>query len=63
MTEVDYPINKISAVGPGLICAQTGVKSHFTVYTGYIPGSKLCADLPDPRPHLDFDIEGKKSKF
>ena len=59
MSDKEYPIKKISAVGAGLISAQTGVKAHFTVYTGYIPGSKESASLPDPRPHLDFHIEGK----
>lgn len=58
MSDKEYPIKKISAVGPGLISAQTGVKAHFTVYTGYIPGSKEAANVPDPRPHLDFAISG-----
>lgn len=30
MADKEYPIKKLSAVGPGLISAQTGVKAHFT---------------------------------
>ena len=53
-----YDIKKISAVGPGLISAQTGVLAHFAVYTGYFPSSAQCAHMADPRPLLDFHIEG-----
>lgn len=53
-----YDIRKISAVGPGLITAQTGVLAHFTVYTGYFPDSAQCAHMADPRSKLDFHIEG-----
>ncbi|RWS17761.1 Cheerio / Filamin-A/C -like protein [Dinothrombium tinctorium] len=55
---VNYSIKNISAIGPGLLQGQTAVPCHFTIYTGYFPGSQSSKGVPDPRDALDFEIEG-----
>lgn len=55
----DYDINKISAAGPGLVQAQTGVANHFTIYFSDYSAIKVRANPhEDVREALDFQFEG-----
>jgi hypothetical protein len=59
-TPATWDINKISAIGPGLISAQTAVPAHFTIYfKGYKPNPLGDSeDSDDPRVNLDYQLEG-----
>lgn len=52
-----WDVSKTSAIGPGLITAQTGVPAHFTIYFGEYSALKRNPD-DDPRDCLDFQFEG-----
>lgn len=55
----DYDINKISATGPGLVQARTGVANHFTIYFSDYSALK-AREHPDEdiREALNFLFEG-----
>ena len=55
----NYDINKISAAGPGLVQAQTGLANHFSIYfSDYSATEAQRNPQNDVHQALEFEFEG-----